>query len=284
MKNALFIFLTLVTPNFGCGPAVNTSTPPAVSPVLAALRELPERNPMRQSLQKIADKVQAAKELCAQKIGKSGGDRNQLYHILTNCANSELQFLSEVKELFDPSAETQYKKAFTAIEKEIKTTFRFYTGARQCVLESETQREFDTCIAMLTQRQVAVMIQAEPVPEGTVARMNRVIEVAAKVRAECEGRLKTAQEKKDRVAVLKTLATCINNYGQIRLQIAMIAAENREPQFKKPLLDEIGALTNLINLFKNIGGCYLTDATAEQFSRCLRHAIKTFELEKSQSR
>jgi len=143
--------------------------------------------------------------------------------------------------------------------------------------------------AMLTDRQVALMIRAEPAPRGTVARMDRVIEVAARVRAECsEGRLKIAQEKKDRAATLQALETCIHNYGQLRFEVALIAGSSitngNEPQFKKPLLDEIGALTDMIKLFENTRDCYLTNATSEQFARCLRHAIKTFELERAQSR
>jgi len=153
MKNVLFIFLALVTLNFGCGPAMSASTPgtaPAVSPVLAALRELPEKDPMRQKLQKIADKVQSTKALCAQKIGESGGDQNQLYHILVNCANLMLQLRLEVRNLLEPLMELQYEKAFAAIIKEIRILIQFYTGARECVLQSNTQQEFDTCIILLT--------------------------------------------------------------------------------------------------------------------------------------
>jgi len=145
MKPVLLIFTALFVFS-ACG----STLPPTSGPVDIALRELPEKDPMRRDLQKVYSKIQRAKALCAQKIGESGGDRDKLTDILTNCADQASKLRLEVRSLMGWLMDLRYEKAFAAIIKEVRTLIRFYSGARQCVRQSNTQKEFDACITSLT--------------------------------------------------------------------------------------------------------------------------------------
>jgi len=139
ISTVLFIFSA-------CGNAF----PPASGPVDIALRELPEKDPMRRNLQKVYNKIQHTKVLCAQKIGESGGDRDKLADILAGCVDQASKLRLEVRSLMGWLMDLRYEKAFAAIIKEVRTLIRFYSGARQCVLQSNTQKEFDACVMSLT--------------------------------------------------------------------------------------------------------------------------------------
>ena len=145
MKNVLLISLTLLVFS-ACG----STLPPTSGPADIALRELPEKDPMRRELQKVYNKIQRTKTLCAQKIGESGGDRDKLANILFGCADQASKLRLEVRSLMGWLMDLRYEKAFAAIIKEVRTLIRFYSGARQCVLQSNTQKEFDACIMSLT--------------------------------------------------------------------------------------------------------------------------------------
>lgn len=146
MKTVLFIFTAL----FALGCSAPQKPEAIMSPDDAVLSQLPEKDPVRKYLTEVMAKSRYAQNICAAKIGQSGGDRALLDEILGKCADYQNKLLGDVRRFRGSLMPIQYEKAYETVILELRVLIRFYSGAQMCVKTSRTQKNFDTCIESVT--------------------------------------------------------------------------------------------------------------------------------------